>query len=193
MLVRYYATPMLTDFTPWYDQLNDYFLSYFTPAAHFFGMHWFSPRSAFDDLLQKALEIYEAQGLTPDSSVVFVGVNSGGLFAKVLGMLTGHRGISFVSLPAACDEFQFRYEFDERNVKWASNVFNLDGWFGVSDEGVGENFILTGSSEVISMDAIYPSFCNLAEMCGFGEQFGPYCEAAIGADDLDEIRNYFDE
>jgi hypothetical protein len=190
-LAQYYGAPLLTDITPWYEQVTNMFLSRFTAAARLFGRHWFTGRSAFDDLLQKALTIYNDEGLTPGSSVVFVGINTGGLLAKVLGMLTEHRGIGFISMPANCDEFQFQYEFDERHLKWGTNIFNLDGLFGVTDEGIGANFVLTGSPGVIGMDAVYPSFCNLAEICGLGEQFRTYCETAIGSESVAEIRSFF--
>jgi hypothetical protein len=84
-----------------------------------------------------------------------------------------------------------RYELDEEALGWASNVMNQGGMFGVLDPDIGENFIVNGKDDVIGHDEIYPSFCNLAEMCGHGEQFQLYCEAAIGSGKLAQISEYF--
>jgi hypothetical protein len=40
------------------------------------------------------------------------------------------------------------------------------------------------------IDNVYESFCNLAEYCGYHQQFSQYCETAIGVDELNAIRNY---
>jgi hypothetical protein len=190
MLARYYIAPFLLDVTPWYRLIEERFLSAFIPSAHFAGRHWFSPQSYFDDLLQEVLAIYDEQGLGEESRVLFVGINGGGLFAKTMAMLKNHRGIGFVSLPVTTDEFRYRYDYGPLAGKFVSNVFNHDGWFGVEDEGIGENFALFGDPKAFRMDAVYTSFCNLAEMCGHHQQFKQYCEESIGGEALAAIRDY---
>jgi hypothetical protein len=144
----------------------------------------------FDDVVVKAQAIYEKQNLTADSPVLFVGVDPGGVLAKILAMLTGHRGIAFLSLPITTELFQGRYDLDDNSRRLMTNIFNFGGNFGAADPMAGENFGIGGDPDVIGFDQVYPSFCNLAEMCGYHNQFSQYCETAIGSDKLSAIREY---
>jgi hypothetical protein len=132
-----------------------------TALAHLFGWHWFSPRSASDDLLQKSMKIYDDIDLAADASVVFVGVNSGGTIAKSLALLKGRLGISFLSLPIDIDEFDDRYDLEANAAEWVSSVVNRDGLFSGGDIGFGENLALIGDPEIVGSDGVYESFCNL--------------------------------
>jgi hypothetical protein len=119
-------------------------------------------------------------------------VNSGGTIAKSLALLKGHRGISFLSLPIDMDAFDNLHEEDlvENATQWASSIVNADGLFSGEDSGFGENFALMGDETVVGYDGVYPSFCNLAETCGYHTQFVEYCKKAIGEDELSSIIDY---
>jgi hypothetical protein len=189
-LASLWVVPFFLDEIPMYEKMVDLWLSSQAAYAHLFGWHWFTPRSASDDLLRKASEIYDAMDLATDSPVVFVGVNSGGTIAKRLALLKGRRGISFLSLPIDLDEFDNRYELNATAMQWVTSVVNKDGLFSAEDAGFGENFVLAGDPDIVGNDNVYESFCNLAEVCGHGAQFGEYCKSAFGEDKLRKIRTY---
>jgi hypothetical protein len=191
MFADRYVTPRLLDLMPLYNVINEHYLKSNGLNAHLLGSFWFSPRSAFDDLLQRALDIYNDYEFAKDAKVVFVGIDTGGVLAKVLALITGHHGIGFISLPVTTELFDGRYDYDERNAKLTTNVFNLDTLIGNEDQLVGENFAIPGDADVIGMDMTYPSFCNLAETCGYHRQFAQYCtQAMMDNEKLGKIRAY---
>jgi hypothetical protein len=136
------------------------------------------------------MKIYDDLDLAADASVLFVGVNSGGTIAKSLALLKGRLGISFLSLPIDIDEFDDRYDLEANTAEWVSSVVNRDGLFSGEDIGFGGNFALTGDPDVVGYDKIYPSFCNLAEICAHDSQFREYCNATIGPEQLATTRRY---
>jgi hypothetical protein len=152
---------------------------------------FFSSRSLFDDFLRAAEGIYASYGLNEESSVIFTGVNVGGVLAKVLGTRTAHQGIGFVSMQGTDTEFVYRYGIDNKNSRFITNVFNLHGAFGLQEESGGDDFAISGPFDVLDRDSVYESFCNLAEMCGHHHQFGQYCSHIIGSNRVQSIRDYF--
>jgi hypothetical protein len=185
-----WVVPFILDELPLYEKITKRYMSSSTALAHLFGWHWFSPRSASDDLLQNAIKIYDDLDLAADASVVFVGVNSGGTIAKSLSLLKGRLGISFLSLPIDIDEFDDRYALETNATELVSSVVNKDGLFSGEDLGFGENLALVGYPEIVGSDGVYASFCNLAEICRRHSQFVEYCQTAIGAEKLAMIRTY---
>lgn len=135
-------------------------------------------------------KLYDQYGLKEESQVLFVGVNIGGVLAKVTGVRKHHRGIKFLSLPTGDDEFIYRYEFQEKDMHYITKVYDTGGLFGKAEDGGGENFAIPGPFDLLDRDAVYRSFCNLAEMCGHA-QFSVYCEAVIGAEKVRSILSYF--
>jgi hypothetical protein len=131
------------------------------------------------------------RGLNEESSVLFVGVNVGGVLAKVLGMRTGHRGLGLISTPALNREFIARYEFTDQETPFLTNIFNMHGLWSIEEESAGENMAIPGPFKTLDRDSVYISFCNLAEMCGYHTQFNQYCETAIGSDKIAVIRQFF--
>jgi hypothetical protein len=189
-LASLWVVPYFLEELPLYDKINERYLSSSTASAHLFGWHWFSPRSASDHLLQKASAIYDERAIPADVPVLFVGVNSGGTIAKRLALLKDRRGISFLSPQVDLDEFDNRYDPYDNATQWITSVINRDGLFAGEDPGFAENFALIGDASVIGKDNVYESFCNLAELCGHHAQFGEYCKAAIGEEQLATIRAY---
>jgi hypothetical protein len=189
-LASLWVVPFILDELPLYEKITQRYMSSSTALAHLFGWHWFSPRSASDDLLQKAVEVYDDFDLAVDAPVLFVGVNSGGTIAKSLTLLKGRLGISFISLPLSIDEFDDRHDLESNATQWVSVVVNKDGLFSGEDTGFGENVALIGDPDIVGYDGVYASFCNLAEICGHHSQFVEYCKAAIGSEQLAKIRAY---
>jgi hypothetical protein len=189
-LASLWIAPFILDILPFYGPINERYLSSSIASAQLFGWHWFSPRSASDELVQKASQIYDDMEMSHDARMVFVGVNSGGTIAKRLALLKRRRGISFLAPSIDLDEFTTRYEVDDTSMQWATTVVNMEGLFSGEDPGCSENFALVGDSDVIGNDPVYPSFCNLAELCGHHNQFDEYCRTAIGQQELAAIRGY---
>jgi hypothetical protein len=189
-LASLWVVPFFLEELPMYSKMVDLYLSSTTAYAHLFGWHWFSPRSASNDLLQKAAAVYDTMGISADTPVLFVGVNSGGTIAKRLALLKNRRAISFLSLPIDVDEFDNRYNISDTALQWVTSVINTDGLFSGEDPGFSENFALIGDPDAVGNDKVYESFCNLAEICGHNAQFGEYCKTAIGEDQLTAIRAY---
>jgi hypothetical protein len=189
-MMSLWVVPFLLEELPLYERISDIYLSSSTAYAHLLGWHWFSPRSASDDLLQKAAQIYDDLAISADSPVLFVGVNSGGTIAKRLALLKRRRGISFFSLPIDLNEFDNRYDLDDTANQYITNIVNVNGLFSGEDSGFGDNFDVIGDSHIVGNDKVYESFCNLAELCGLDSQFRGYCETAIGEEQLEAIRAY---
>jgi hypothetical protein len=187
LIARHYATPFLTDVLPLYSVLSEYLVSYFTKLAYLFGAHWFNPTSPFDIALRKAQEIYDSYGLEKKEDVLFVGVNVGGVLAKVMGLLNHRRGIGFLSLPSGDDDVSYRYAFDATNKQFVSNIFNLGGIFGIDDPDSGENLGIPNDFDILDTDSVYQSFCGLVVMCGRHQQFKAYCTELIGAEKFEDI------
>jgi hypothetical protein len=122
--------------------------------------------------------------------VVFVGINSGGVLAKDLAIRTGHDGIAFRSMPVATESFTVRTTANTRSEFLIRNVFNQGGYFGVDDTQAGLNYAVPCDSDLVKWDDVDVSFCNLAENCGYHDQFSAYCQTLIGADKLADIRKY---
>jgi hypothetical protein len=191
-LASLWVVPFFLDVFPFYWEIRDQYLSSSTAYAHLLGWHWFTSRSASSDMLEKASQIYDDLAIQRDSPVVFVGVNSGGTIAKRLGLLKNRRGIGFLSPPIDLDEFDNRYDFEGTSTEWVTSIVNRDGLFSGEDSGFGENYALIGDPDVVGMDRVYESFCNLAEMCGHHDQFGEYCKSAIGEEQLSDLSAYLD-
>jgi hypothetical protein len=190
VIARYYVLPLLLDVTPLSDQVESWWLKSCTELAYFFGLHWFSSMSQFSHVINEIKGEHTRRGLTENHNVVFAGANIGGLHAKVLGMLTHHRGIGFISMPSLDEELVYRYEFTDLDKRWVTNVFVSGGYFGVPDVGVGEDYQLSGDRELGGLDTIYQSFCLMVETCGHHNQFEAYCEAARSRETLTEIINF---
>jgi hypothetical protein len=191
LIAHHYAVPLILDLTPLYRTFASLLLSNSVPAVYNFGINFFSSRSLFEDFLQTAQRIYESYGFNENSSVIFTGVNVGGVLAKVLGTRMGHQGIGFVSMPGTETAFVYRYGINGKNPRFITNVLNLRGALGLQEETSGEDFAIPGPFDLLDRDSTYESFCNFAEMCGHHQQFGSYCTHAIGPEQLQLIRDYF--
>jgi hypothetical protein len=190
MLARYRVLPFAYAIMPGYDAIAKHYLRWFTPGLHSLASLWFTPRSIYAQFLDQAMKSYNARDLTVDSPVVFVGINMGGVLAKDLAMRTGHPGIAFLSMPVSTEFFTINTEENLRSAMQVTNIFNLEGLFGVEDPKAATNAGVPGSPNLLEWDSAYASFCNLVENCGYHDQFVEYCTTAIGADALAEIRTY---
>jgi hypothetical protein len=145
--------------------------------------------------MDKAMEAYNARNFTTESPVGFVGIDVGGVFAKDLAMRTGHPGIAFLSMPVSTESFNVGTPEAARSKILLRNIFNQGGFFGVDDPQAAVNNLVPGDPDLgltgkLPGEDIKASFCNLAERCGYDDQFSEYCTALIGAEKLTRIRKY---
>jgi hypothetical protein len=190
MLARYRVLPLAYDVMPLYDAISKRFLSWYAQGLRKFGSRWFTPRPIYAKFMDKAMQSYNKRHLTTESPVLFVGINVGGVFAKDLAMRTGHRGIAFLSMPVSTESFNVATPENVRAKILVRNIFNQGGLFGVDDPQAGVNHAVPGDPDLVAWDNADASFCNLAEKCGYHDQFSAYCTALIGADKLAHIRKY---
>jgi hypothetical protein len=177
---------------PGYDAISNHYLRWFAPGLRLFGSLWFTPRSIYMEFRDKAIKSYQARNLNTESPVLFVGINMRGILAKNLAMRTGRHGIAFVSMPLSTEFYTTENEENARSAMFIKKVFNRGGLFGIEALHAGANYAIPGDPNLAKWDNTYASFCNLAESCGYHDQFSEYCTAVIGADKLAEIREYLD-
>jgi hypothetical protein len=63
---------------------------------------------------------------------------------KGVTLMTGHNGIAFLSLPIGTEFLDRLLQSDEGSLPSATNVFNLEGTFGIEDDEVTDNFGIPG-------------------------------------------------
>jgi hypothetical protein len=123
--------------------------------------------------------------------VLFVGAEIGGVFAKLIGMLTERPGIGFLSFPAADDQIFYQFEFNDQDTPFVTNIFNIGGKFGLQENEAGANFALPVMYEhKFAVDNIYRSLCTFADLCGRTAHFQQYCDAAIGPGEFKKLQDY---
>ena len=138
--------------------------------------------------------------------MIFTGINSGGVMAKIVGTLVYRKSISFLSFPMGMDVLEHLFHYSTTFMSHVTNVFNIDGFFSHPDSDHTVNIgidvpIFTKSKyctadmcEMFSKaDNIYKTFCTMSETCGKGNQFKKYCEQVIGENNLEIIRKSLEE
>jgi hypothetical protein len=112
--------------------------------------------------------------------VVFSGINIGGLFAKILGLMKKDQSVSFHSFSVFNDFLASQYDLNQNDAFYITNVFNHYGIFSLQEPNLATNFgILTIPNPILNRDTIYLSFCMLAELCDERLKFNDYCESII--------------
>jgi hypothetical protein len=187
MIASEYVIPILQDMFPFYNVLTSRFLEFYVELFHNFGSYFFDPVSMAKAYLDPIKEEYERMD---HDEVMFTGINIGGLFAKTLGMLTHHQGVSFISFPVFNAYFKTAFHFTQEESVFVTNVFNYEGTFTHSEPDLATNIGLpTLEASLVEKDTVYRTFCILSEVCGYGEKFGDYCISQIGEEELASIRD----
>lgn len=206
MIAAQYVIPFFQDIVPLYEFLVGTFMEYYAKFAHNFGLLFFDPKSMVVDFVDPLLKICNDMNVSSKPNILFTGINIGGAFAKILGMLQKQQAVSFLSMPAFNDFFIYSYDFSEIDATFITNVFNYGGLFALPENNIASNIgipwvsdsfdtIAACSTEGIcelsaEKDSVYRSFCTIADMCGKVEQFGHYCEAVIGQTHVELIHDY---
>jgi hypothetical protein len=203
LVAQHFILPFVTALPPLYDLITSNFLSWWMQQVHQLSESWVNPIPPVQVFMNTISEIVESVNA---SEFLFTGINVGGLFAKALGMKYQTNGISFLSYPIIDDMLGPLFGVDDNNALYVTNVHTFDGVFtGQEPEKatnygipwIGASFLknlenVSGLADVnvgtSIRDSVYRTFCILSEMCGRGDQFGPYCENAIGGQDLLFIR-----
>lgn len=206
LFVSYYIIPFFEDNVPFYELINDYWLSFYTDFFNSFGLRFFENRNIITKYVKSIIEIYNKENFDDDDNVFFTGINCGGVIAKILGTLLHHKSISFISFPMDMNFLEHLFHFPSSYMSYVTNVFNIDGIFSHPDSDHAINigidmpifykskFCSSGFCEIFSKtDNIYRTFCTMSEICGKGNQFNYYCKNTIGEKNLEIIRESLQE
>ena len=193
MLTIEYALPFLQDVIPFYSVFIDHFIGFYAQILHYFGNQFFDPVTVASSFITPVEEIIDSRGYTDDDKILFTGINIGGMFSKVLGMIYKKHGIGFVSLPSFNDYFLNDFDIDDDDSMHVTNVYNYNGWFTKQEPDLATNIGVPWipSPLPIERDSVYRTFCTIAEMCGQGPHFYNYCSTVV--DDIESISEFFSE
>lgn len=207
MFVAQYVIPFFQDMMPFYDFLVDTFIGFYAKFAHNFGTTFFDPKAMITNFVDPLIKICDEINVKDNDRVMFTGINIGGTFAKILGMLYGKQAVSFLSFPVFNDFVTYNYEFEEIDSTFITNIFNIGGLFALPEDGVANNIGIPWIPDTLDTikscsnkemcglatekDSVYRSFCTVSNICGKVEQFGNYCESIIGKTYVDLIHRTF--
>ena len=193
MLTIEYVLPFLQDVIPFYELLVENFIDFYSRHLHIFGNQFFDPVSISSTFINPVEEVIASKGYSEKDKILFAGINIGGMFSKVLGMIHKKHGIGFISLPSFNDYFVDDFGIDDDDAMYITNVYNYNGWYTKQEPDLATNIGVPWipSSLSIERDSVYRTFCTIVEMCGQGPKFYNYCSKVI--DDVEEISNFFSE
>lgn len=193
MIAIEYVLPFCQDIVPFYRIFVDNLIGFYARFAHIFGNQFFDPVSMSSLFIDPVEEIIASKRYSDDEKILFTGINIGGMFSKVLGMIHKKQGIGFVTLPTFNDYFLNDFDFEDDDSIYITNVYNYNGWFTKQEPDLATNIGIPwiSSSLPIERDSVYRTFCTISEMCGQGQKFYNYCSSVV--DGVKEISDYFSE
>jgi hypothetical protein len=204
IVAQEFILPVVTDMAPLYGSISGLWLSWWLGHVQILSQSWVNPAPPVQVFMDKITKAVDSSNST---RLMFTGINIGGLFAKALGMKYGTVGMSFLSFPIVDDLLGPLFDIDEKNALFVTNIHTFGGVFTAQEPQTATNFGIpwigsaylenvrdvAGLSDfkvgTVIRDSVYRSFCILSEICGRNQQFGPYCEEAIGERDLLFIRS----
>ena len=206
LFVSNYIIPFFEDNIPFYELINNYWLSFYTDFLNSFGLRFFENRNLIYNYVKSIIEIYKKENFDDNEIVYFTGINCGGVIAKIVGTLLHRKSISFLSFTMEMDFLETLFHFSSSYMNYVTNVFNIDGFFSQPDSDYAINigiempifhkskFCTSDFCDIFSKnDNIYRTFCTMSELCGNGNQFHYYCEKTIGEKNLEIIRESLQE
>jgi hypothetical protein len=126
-----------------------------------------------------------------------VGIGTGGVLAKTIGMLRFRESFSFWSMPAFEESYSANFNFDEIDAIYVTNVYNYMGesfaWrFTPEEPGVANNFGIPWiDNSGIARDTRYRSLCTMFAMCAEEGMLSEYCNQVV--DDMNAVQAVFSE
>jgi hypothetical protein len=187
LIATKYLMPVVEDLLPFYGLISEHMLGYFLQGGHLFGYYFFRPIGYSDAFVEPIRDALEAAKVT---KAVFVGFNTGGVLAKLLGATSRNPGIGLWGLPLFLPHLEHRWELETIDSEFTTTVSNQGGLFAIPEngEGVPNLGIPWVSIGLLEHDTILQSLCTLAEMCGQHPRLGEFCGQVIGADKVEKIR-----
>jgi hypothetical protein len=191
-----YIFPLLTDIAPLYETLTEWRIPFLSSAAQHFGNSFFDVCSIPHEFADPILAYLDKQGIgNADKDFILVGIGTGGILAKTIGMLRSRQAFSFWSMLAFEGSYSGNFDFNEMNAVYIINVYNYVGGvftFRLAPEepGVANNFgipWIEGGS--IARDTRYRSLCTMFAMCAHQGVLREYCQQVI--DDMDTVEAAF--
>ena len=187
-----YIIPFFQSFAVFLEYIQDWFLSLAIPHAYSLGVFCFTPETVLDVMVNRTLEEYHKRNFTATDNVVFVGINTGGVVAKILGMKTGHLGFAYLSFNAFTDLLQYM-RLDEDNSWLIVNMFHRGGWFSVQEPNLANNIILPSVIDSIFKDDKRPTFCTMALSCSYWEQYDEFCRQLMGDEFVAKVYDHVEQ
>jgi hypothetical protein len=200
MIASQYVLPIVQNIVPFLDVLGTW-LGWWMDKFEKLGILFFDPDVVVVDAVDVVQRVYDELD-TDGSNVVFTGINTGGLYAKVLAVTNKRPGIAFLSFPIYNDYFMSLFELSEDDAWYIINVHTSEGLFTGPEPALATNiavpWIATPSffdEIVISSwvrDTVYKTLCTLGELCHVHSQLDEYCLAAIGQAEVDIVNDGLD-
>ena len=187
-----YIIPFFQSFIIFLEYIQDWFLSLAIPYAYSLGVFCFTPETVLDVMVNRTLEEYHKRNFTVTDNVVFVGINTGGVVAKILGMKTGHLGFSFMSFNAFTDLLQYM-RLDEDDSWLIVNMFHRGGWVSVQEPKLANNMILPSAIDTPFKDDKRPTFCTMALSCSNWEQYDEFCRQLLDDEFINMVHDYIEK
>lgn len=109
-----------------------------TDFLNSFGLNFFENDNLMVKYVNEIINIYNKNNLE-NERVIFAGINSGGIIAKIVGSMLKRKSISFLSLPFDNDLFNTMFDLDSSYLSLITNVYNVDGFFSSQEPNYATN------------------------------------------------------
>ena len=186
-----HIVPFFQSFILFKEYMEAWFLDWIIPYAYKFGQFWLSTETALDVMVRQSLGVYYGYRLMTEN-LVFTGVNSGGVVAKIMGMSTGKTAFAFMSFNIFTDLLQYMNLNEELSLVIV-NLFHRDGWFSVQEPGLANNIVLPSIIDTVFKDDKRPTFCTMALSCKNHLQYEEFCRQLMGDEFVDDVNEYLKE
>lgn len=184
-----HIVPFLQSFILFKEYMEAWFLDWILPYAYKFGHFWLSSQTVLDVMVDESLGVFYGGGWYRLKNLVFAGVNSGGVVAKIMGLSTMRTAFAFMSFSAFTDLLEYM-NLEEEYSFLIVNLFHRDGWFSVQEPGLANNIVLPSIIDTIFKDDKRPTFCTIALSCENHLQYEEFCRQLMGDEFVDEVNTY---
>jgi hypothetical protein len=187
-----YILPMLTDIAPLYDVLTESRVPYLASGAQHFGNAFFDVRPIPLQFVDPILAYLDELGIEDEEKdFILVGIGTGGVLAKTIGMLRSRPAFAFWSMPAFEGSYSANFDFDEMGALFITNIYNYAGGqlgfrLAAEEPGVANNLGIPWiEGAVVAPDNRFRSLCTMFAMCAEQGILTEYCYQTI--DDMDDV------
>lgn len=192
MLASHYVVPFFESMIILYNIMSVWFLKEYVPYAHTLGTHFFDPKAVSIELVQNVIDTVSARPTRDYWKTMFVGINTGGVMAKVAGMKTNNTGIALASFPAFTSTLSVPLSFLPAMSYNVVNIWQLTSLFSGQEPNSATNVIIPTTSRII-FDSSYEPFCMISQLCHQHVKYESFCRSAVGNQTMDEIFTWLQE